>query len=132
MTEIGPKTPRVEDIRYLGFLRTFPCCACFRVPTAVLSDAAHIRMASTVYGKRATGAGEKPSDCWAVPLCRQCHITQHSMSEAQFWRDIGVNPFELAIHLYNLGGHPNEKQPKKRKVKIAAIKKPWPKRKFGQ
>ena len=35
--------------------------------------------------KRETGKGEKPSDCWTVPLCNSCHREQHGGSEMAFW-----------------------------------------------
>lgn len=134
MTE--QRQPRLRDERYLAFLRKQPCCVC-KAPAP--SDAAHIRMASTVYGKRATGMAEKPDDRWAVPLCRPlagfefgCHKIQHSMNEAEFWRSRGVNPFEIANCLYAEGGHPNEKQPKKRKAAIPSRGFSKQKRRFGQ
>lgn len=122
MTEVGPKSPRLRDERYLAFVRKQPCCVC-KAPAP--SDAAHIRMASTVYGKRATGMAEKPDDRWCVPLCPPiigfkigCHKLQHSGSEQSFWRAVGINPFEIAIRLYAEGGRPNETQPKRRKYQI--------------
>lgn len=146
MTEVGPKQPRLRDDAYLAFVRLQPCCVC---GTPSPSDAAHIRMASTVYGKRITGGGEKPDDKWAVPLCRPvlgvkrgCHADQHAVSEAQFWRDKGLNPFEIAIRLYAAGGHPDAPQTKRKSRKTILPKgfkasipsRPFPKtnRKFGQ
>lgn len=141
MTEIGPKSPRLRDEHFLAFVRKQPCCVC-KAPAP--SDPAHIRMASTVYGKRATGMAEKPDDRWATPLCRPipgfvvgCHQVQHAMNEAEFWRMLGINPFEIAIRLYAEGGHPNETQPKRRKATIKSASKipsrqfQKTKRKFG-
>jgi hypothetical protein len=146
MTEIGQKHPRVRDEKYLAYVRMQPCCVC-KSPGPC--DAAHIRTASTVYNKRATGMQEKPDDRWCVPLCRPipgvkrgCHKNQHSVGEMQFWRDLGINPFEIAIKLYAEGGHPNDPQPKRKKRKTIVPKghgakipsRPFPKsqRKFGQ
>lgn len=119
MSAIAPKHPRIRDNKYLAFLRQEPCCVCHRPAP---SDAAHIRMASTVYGKRSTGMAEKPDDKWALALCRPiigikagCHKDQHSMGEAEFWRERGLNPFEIAMRLYAIGGHPGDPQPPKRK-----------------
>lgn len=121
MTE--QRRPRLRDNRYLSFLRALPCCVCGCPPP---SDAAHIRMGSTVYGKRPTGAGEKPDDKWAVSLCRPtfgirqgCHRSQHTQNESEWWRNHGINPFEIARRLYAEGGHPDDPQPtRKRRTKI--------------
>lgn len=43
---------------------------------------------------------EKPSDCWAVPLNRTCHMRQHDYGELQFWESHGKNPFYTALR-YN-------------------------------
>lgn len=40
---------------------------------------------------------EKPSDCWAVPLNRSCHMRQHDVGELQFWEAHGKNPFYTAL-----------------------------------
>lgn len=119
MTEVGPKHPRIRDDKFLAFVRKQPCCVCGWVGEI---DAAHIRMPSTVYGKPATGMQEKPDDKWCVPLCRVipgvkagCHKNQHSMGEAAYWREIGLNPFEIAIRLYAEGGNPDAPQTKRKK-----------------
>ena len=118
MTELTQKQPRLRDPRYLAFLRTKPCCVCGAPPP---SEAAHIRSGSTVYCKPPTGMAEKPDDRWAVPLCgpilgvkKGCHRTQHAGAESKFWRERGLNPFEIAIKLYAEGGHPNDPQPKRK------------------
>ena len=65
------RDPRVEDAKYLARIRELPCCVCGRPGP---SDAAHIRMSDAAWGghwgKRSTGMQEKPSDRWALPLCR--------------------------------------------------------------
>lgn len=98
---IGQRQPRQRDSRFLAFVRQKPCAACGKPGP---SDAAHIRMKSDKYGKRDVGLGEKPDDCWSVPLCRSCHRKQHSMAEAKFWRDLGKNPLGIAQELYRIGG----------------------------
>ncbi len=140
MTEVGQRTPRVRDERFLIFVRAQSCCIC---GTPAPSDAAHIRMGSTVYGKRATGLAEKPSDMWCTPLCRPvlgvrqgCHKSQHGQNEAEFWRNHGLNPFEIAIRLYAEGGHPDTPQPKRKRTTITPkgmgrpiASRPFPKQK---
>lgn len=88
---------RVRDTAHLAYLRRQPCACCGRPAP---SDAAHIRMASLERGKVPTGMQVKPSDRFAVPLNRACHERQHSMSEARFWRSVGLDPFEIADRLY--------------------------------
>jgi hypothetical protein len=90
---------RERDTGFLAFLRRHPCCVC-RSPAPV--DAAHIRMASPERGKLPTGMQVKPSDRYAVPLCRACHETQHGMAEARFWSERGLDPFEIADRLYEV------------------------------
>jgi hypothetical protein len=72
---------------------------------------------------------EKPSDCWAVSLCRSCHNKQHRQSELAWWASHGINPFDLAISLYRkfggTGGKPRasrEIKPRKPKEQRAKIR----------
>lgn len=97
-----PKSPKADrgrerDTGYLAFLRRQPC-ACCGAPGPC--DAAHIRMANRERGKLPTGMQVKPSDRFAVPLKRACHEHQHSMSEARFWAQLGLDPFAIADRLY--------------------------------
>lgn len=91
------KSPRVKDDGYLASLRELPCVIC-RNDTTV--EAAHIRTGNLDYGKRETGFGEKPSDWWCLPLCRNCHTEQHRGNEVNFWTNYGINPWVLALSLY--------------------------------
>lgn len=88
---------RERDTGYLAFLRRQPCLTC-QAPAP--NDAAHLRMASPERGKLPTGMQVKPSDRFAVPLCRTCHTTQHSGSEARFWAERGLDPFAAADRLF--------------------------------
>ena len=90
------KTMRERDESYLDYIRSQPCCLCGGID----ADAAHIRVGSINDGKRETGMGEKPSDRWAVPLCRRHHREQHSMNEMEFWLSYGIDPFALAMHFH--------------------------------
>lgn len=58
--------PKARDEEYLGFVRTYPCCACGK--SSAQSEAHH-------FGPR--GMGEKCSDYFAVPLCATCHRCFH-------------------------------------------------------
>lgn len=88
---------REIDTGYLQFLRRQPCCCC---GSPAPSDAAHLRMASPERGKKPTGMQVKPSDRFAVPLNRTCHTVQHSGSEARFWSERGLDPFEIVDRLF--------------------------------
>lgn len=88
---------RERDNGFLSFLRRQPCACCGQSGPC---DAAHIRMANRERGKLPTGMQVKPSDRFAVPLKRACHEKQHSMSEARFWSERGLDPFEIADRLY--------------------------------
>lgn len=97
----GQRQPRERDNGHLAFIRCLPCVACYAVGR---SDAAHLRMADVARGKRYTGKGEKPSDCWTTPLCRDCHTRQHSGSEAAFWSALNIDPVDLCRALYAASG----------------------------
>jgi hypothetical protein len=96
VTFVGFRQPREKDKKHLRYVASLPCCICGGIDV----DAAHIR-SSPIYidGKRPTGGGEKPSDCWTVPLCRTHHDEQHSMNEMAFWKKYGIDPFMLAMTL---------------------------------
>lgn len=93
----GQRQPRERDNAHLAWVRRLPCASC-GVPGPC--DAAHLRMADVARGKRYTGKGEKPSDCWTTPLCRPCHEKQHQGSEAAFWSALNIDPIALCIRLY--------------------------------
>lgn len=93
-------TKRMEDQAHLAFIRKLP---------SVLSgefgcEACHIRIGSAVHRKKHTGMGQKPDDSWTLPLTSTEHKQQHSENELLFWRSHGIDPFELAIKLYEITG----------------------------
>jgi len=102
------KSARVHDSAYMGFIAKLQCPACLYAGiwnTEV--QVAHLRAGSLEHGKRPTGMQEKPSDRWTLPLCmphhtgdrRSAKISQHSMSETEFWKSFGIDPFQLCIDL---------------------------------
>jgi len=129
--------PRLHDDGYLAHLRKLPCCCgCNRVPP---SEAAHIRIGFFAMGK-------KPDDCNAVPLNAWCHReapdSQHA-DERGFWERRGVNPYDIAGHLYRqyggTGGHAKVKRttikprlPKEKRAKIQSRGFGPQKRTFGR
>lgn len=96
---------RREERDHLGFIRKLPCCVCGK---RMGVEAAHLRLASPIHGKGATGMGTKPNDCWVNPLCAEHHRTdpdsQHNTSEEAFWARHGIDPFGLATSLYASSG----------------------------
>lgn len=95
------KRPRIKNSAHLDFIRALPCCCC---GDNTSTEAAHIRSGNLAYGKRPTGGAEKPSDCWALPLCSTEHREQHEGSEEAFWAKHNINPYVLAMSLYLRSG----------------------------
>lgn len=96
-SRLRPRQPRKQAGEHLKFIRSLPCVVCGSRRNV---QAAHIRMASRVYGKRETGTGEKSSDRFVTSLCADHHHEQHSGSEAEFWKRHGLDPFFIATALY--------------------------------
>ncbi len=90
------KRTRDHDEAHLKWLRTLPCVISGTRPV----EAAHIRYADPIYGKRETGKGEKPSDRWALPLSPDLHREQHAGSERAFWARYGIDPLRVASALF--------------------------------
>lgn len=94
------KSARILDDTHLRWLRTLPCVVSGRRPV----EAAHIRFGSLAYGKPHAGAGEKPSDKWALPLAPDLHREQHSGNEELFWAKRGLDPLAIAAALFMASG----------------------------
>lgn len=90
------KNPRIRDEKSLIILRECDCIICGTYP----SDAAHIRYGDITRGKFHTGMQERPSDKWALPLCRKCHTKQHSMNERKFWQQHNINPLDVCEAIF--------------------------------
>lgn len=91
------RQPRKKSEGHLAFLRTLSCTVC---GDCTRIEAAHIRMASPLHGKRETGKAEKPSDMFAVPLCTWHHELQHRVGEDRFWGARRIDPHTLALVLF--------------------------------
>lgn len=100
MTELRQREPRQKDEKHLRFIRSLSCCVCGHPGT----EAAHVRMADAAHEKRHTGLGEKPSDCWCLPLCSAHHREQHAGSERYFWLKAGIDPIALCVELHAVSG----------------------------
>ena len=94
------KDPRRENEAHLKFIRSLPCLITGTQPTVKVIEAAHVRYASLLHGKRETGKAEKPHDCWVVPLSQMLHREQHSMDEREFWAKYQIDPLLVSSLLW--------------------------------
>lgn len=120
---IGKREPREKSESHLDFIRSLPCCITNTTPV----DAAHIRYASPLDGKRETGKSEKPHDRWTVPLSRELHVEQHNGNEREFWESYGIDPLRLATALY-FAGRDYSKAMAVLRATWATLRSPFPKR----
>lgn len=95
------KQPRLHDEKHLAFIRQLPCIVS---GDNISVEAAHIRYSDIRVAKRKVGIGEKPDDCWVLPLSGDIHRKQHGMSERAFWDQIGIDPILYALALYAVSG----------------------------
>lgn len=99
------RRPRVQSPKHLAFIRQLPCIITWNHHGV---EAAHIRYADLPLGKLPTGMGEKPSDCWTIPLHATVHRTdknaQHNMNERSFWSGHNINPCVVALALWRCSG----------------------------
>lgn len=87
------KKPPIRSKSHLEFIRSMPCVKCANPA----SQAAHLRIGSD------GGTGLKPSDSYTLPLCAECHSTQHRTGERSFWKNIDA-AHELANALWLFSG----------------------------
>jgi len=91
------RRPRVKEGGHLAFIRELPCVITGGYPV----EAAHIRYMDMDYGKRGSGAAEKPDDRFCVPLTPNMHRAQHARGdERAFWEGVGLDPIAIALALY--------------------------------
>lgn len=95
------RQPRQKDEAHLDFVRSLPCVIC---GDNTSTEAAHIRSGNLKYGKENTGMQQKPHDRWSLPLCSREHRVQHTKNEWKFWKELGINPWTLAMTLYSVSG----------------------------
>ena len=92
---------RILDQSHIDFIKKLPSLISGRTPC----DPCHIRTGSPSYRKKRTGGGQRPDDCWTLPLTRAEHDAQHDMNEMAFWRSHGIeDPFAIALELYQVSG----------------------------
>ena len=97
----GQKRPRKHDDAHLRWIRTLPCVISGKRPV----EAAHVRYADPVYGKRLSGAGEKSDDRWTLPVSPELHRAQHDAGDERlFWARHGIDPLRVALALFGVTG----------------------------
>ena len=79
-----PKNKPWKSKPYLDYIRKQSCIICQQSET----DAHHVRI------KNNAGTGIKPSDFYAVPLCRLHHLESHHYGRNTFFERHGVDIFE--------------------------------------
>lgn len=103
----GFKRPRKANMNHLSYVRRLPCL-CRGHDCAGDVESCHIRHGSPIHGKPSTGGGEKPSDCYTVPLCHRHHNegeqSQHATNEERWWRAKGIDPIVIAALLFCCSG----------------------------
>lgn len=98
-----------KDSEHLERIRELPCCvpSCGKITEI---EAAHVRSPSARFAK-VEGIGMKPSDAWTLPLCARHHRinddSQHNRGEEWFWNYHRIDPFVLALALWEASGDMN-------------------------
>jgi hypothetical protein len=95
------RRPQEKNERHLEFIRSLPCASC---KDDTSTEAAHLRTGNLEYGKRSTGMAEKPHDMWVLPLCGKCHRASHATKEINWWTNLGIDPWRLALSLFAASG----------------------------
>jgi hypothetical protein len=99
---MNQRRPRQHDKAHLQFIRSLPCLVCMN---NIETQAAHIRFSLAGVYKVNAGVGAKADDRWTVPLCGRDHNEQHKMgNEQRYWQSVGIDPIEIAKHLYAVSG----------------------------
>ena len=83
---------RIRDKDHLRYVASQPCMVCNRI----LAEAHHVRFAQP------KAFGNKVSDEFTVPLCRDHHRELHNRgNERAWWHDMGLDPLPVAKRLWN-------------------------------
>lgn len=90
---------RIRSYAHKKWVRGFECLIAGKHGCVGIIQAAHVRTGTDGY------MGEKPSDCYVVPLCVAAHTEQHSIGEKSFERVYGVNFLGAAEELWRKSPH---------------------------
>lgn len=82
---------------FLAYVRRFECAVTTKVQGACSGDieAAHVRIGTD------GGVGQKPSDCFCLPLCSEHHRRQHQIGERSFEKETGISMKAMADQMWN-------------------------------
>lgn len=89
------KRKPIRDKKHLQFVSELPCLKCDSSPC----DPHHLKTMTD------GGIGIKPSDSWAVPLCRAHHTELHNQGEKTFFVSKLAAARHLAVALYCANGN---------------------------
>lgn len=91
---------RIKDEAHLAFIRKLPSVVSGKWPV----EACHIRMGSPMFKKPRAGIGQKSDDAWTLPLTPEEHRDQHAHHESKWWLSWHIEPFTVAMALYEITG----------------------------
>jgi len=77
-----PKAKPWRSKKYREGISSLPCIICNRQGP---NDPHHLRALGN------GGIGQKPDDCWCIPLCRKHHNEIHSLGAGTFQKKYGVD-----------------------------------------
>jgi hypothetical protein len=88
----------IRSPSFLAFVRRHHCTCVELDPTGCDGEieAAHVRRGTD------GGVGMKPSDCYALPLCREHHAEQHMIGEPAFERKYLFYMLAVADRLWRM------------------------------
>lgn len=100
-TEAPPQRRPKKRADYLSFVHELPCAVSGKYGV----EAAHVSFSSSWHGHYGRAKGTKAPDRFALPLCAEEHVSQHSGklgSERDYWAVKGIDPHELANTLWGI------------------------------
>lgn len=96
------KSPKhIKALRDIGF-----CVSCGQNKSV---NIIRLRYYDPKYDKGPEESGEgKPDDWRVIPLCGSCQDKQDTMDERKFWNSVGIDPYQLALNLWQVSPQVDE------------------------
>lgn len=82
--------------QHLAFVRQHECCVSDVHICEGPIEAAHVRVGTD------GGIGQKPSDCYSIPLCSKAHRAQHQTGERSFEAVYHIDMKAVAARLWEI------------------------------